>query len=209
MIEEADHFPDPIPRRRGVKSFSNLLHPVDGLRSLRRRLSVTIRTKSCRHALPPASPVEPSGNRYVESRNQDGRLQSTCPSGVSVNRRPSAMSLSALHNFYVPPASVPVPVPGRGLEPPILPDDTSAGAAARAAAAAQNELARAERVPSKSSESKLTRDTESGIGIDLRDHSEVSVDESNVVRVGKLFNRFSWICADMLKIRWITCPRKS
>lgn len=212
VIEEADSFPGPSPRHRGAKSFSNLRHPVDGLRSLGRRLSVTIRTKSSRQSLQPLqgpSSVEPSNKDDVASGSQDAKLKNTWYSGVSVNRRPSVNSVSALQSFYAPTASVPAPIPGNGLEPPILPNDISAGSAARAAAAAQNELARAERVPSKTSESKLTRDTESGIAIDMRRDSEILADDSSVVRIGESLKLIQLNCADALKIRWTTCPRNS
>lgn len=76
------------------------------------------------------------------------------------------------------------------MEPPILPNDKSAGAAARAAAAAQNEMVRMElaklerEFPAKVSDVRL--DSESGIGIDLRDRSDVSDTELDLLRIGKL-----------------------
>ena len=187
VFEEINHFPEPIPRRRGAKSFSSLRHPVDGLRTLGRRLSVTIRRSSRQQLHPPqdASPVEPSGyNNGAVSGSRHGRSISNCLDGRLFHRRPSANTMPAVQNFYVPTAPVPAPIPGNGLEPPILPEDMFAGSAARAAAAAQNELARAERVTSHTSESKITRDTESGIGIDLRD-PEISEADYGAVRTGK------------------------
>lgn len=198
VVEEMNHFPDSVPKRRGAKSFSNLRHPVDGLRILRRRLSVTIRSKSSRHTLQPQDTFPIGSVEHkddVAGGSWDARLKNAWLNGPFVNRRPSVNSVSALQSFYAPTASVSVPIPGNGLEPPILPDDSSAGAAARAAAAAQNELTRAERAASKSSESKLTRDTESGIGIDLRDRSEPSDGEVDFVRLGMLINWFgsAWL----------------
>lgn len=193
VIEEMDHFPDPTPRHRGAKSFSHLRHPVDGLRSLGRRLSVSIRTKSSRHTLQPGqntTPIEPIDHNEVGSGNQDTRLKNSWFSSHFVNRRPSVNGVSALQDFYAPTATIPAPIPGNRLAPPILPDDVSAGAAARAAAAAQNELARAERVASKNSESKLTRDTESGIEMDMGDRSEIADAEADFVRVGRLSSSF-------------------
>lgn len=66
--------------------------------------------------------------------------------------------------------------------PPIFVNDFSAGAAARAAAAAQNELARAERDASKLHEQRLYLDSESGIGIDLPDGI---ISDAAVVRKGE------------------------
>jgi F-box and WD-40 domain protein 1/11 len=64
----------------------------------------------------------------------------------------------------------------------------SKGAAARAAAAAQNEIVKVGRVTSKVDSKvldfKLSRDSESGIGIDMRDRAESSEIELAVVRIG-------------------------
>jgi F-box and WD-40 domain protein 1/11 len=118
------------------------------------------------------------------------------PRGYSINRRPSLNSVSALHGFYAPIASIPAPIPGRGQEPPILPNSRFGGAAARAAAAAQNEqmevarMAKAERESNKILEIRIPQDSESGIGIDLRDRSEVSdVDLPGIRRLGKSHSR--------------------
>jgi F-box and WD-40 domain protein 1/11 len=99
--------------------------------------------------------------------------------GYSVNRRPSLNSVSALQGFYAPTASIPAPIPGRGQAPPVLPNHVFSGAAARAAAAAQNEqmevarMAKMERESSKILDMRVPQDSESGIGIDLRDRSEI------------------------------------
>ncbi|KAL4897155.1 WD40-repeat-containing domain protein [Aspergillus ambiguus] len=176
VLEDMNHFPDPAPRRRSAKSFSNLRHPVDGLRALGRRLSVTIRHKSSKHNLP-----------YGQEDDHLDGLPENAPRArntwCSVNRRPSLNSVSALHGFYAPTASIPAPIPGNGLEPPILPNDIYAGAAARAAAAAQNEMVKMERDGRKLSDPRLAHDAESGIGIDLRDRSEMSDTELAVVRL--------------------------
>ncbi|THC96089.1 hypothetical protein EYZ11_004411 [Aspergillus tanneri] len=177
VLEEMNHFPEPAPRSRGAKSFSSLLHPVDGLRALGRRLSVTIRNRSSRHAAPthpeehafPPNESNPTtGNRAPPSRHSWCR-------GSRIDRRLS------LTSFYHPVPGVTFPIPGSGREPPILPNDRYAGAAARAAAAAQNELAKAER--DGWVDAKLPRDSESGIGIDLRDRSELSDVDQDMVRV--------------------------
>ncbi|KAF7586930.1 hypothetical protein BBP40_008004 [Aspergillus hancockii] len=150
VLEEISHFPEPVPRRREAKSFSSLRHPVDGLRALGRRLSVTLRNKSSRHT-----------THYNHKEDLDG--------------------LSNEQEYR--PASAYAPIPGNGFEPPVFPDNIYAGAAARAAAAAQNELARAERDGAKHSDTRLTRDSESGIGIDLRDRSELSELDLAILRL--------------------------
>ncbi|KAL2814226.1 WD40-repeat-containing domain protein [Aspergillus cavernicola] len=145
VLEDVNHFPEPAHRPRGAKSFSSLCHPVDGLRALGRRLSVTIRNKSSRTF------------NYVHQ--DEPELE---PQGVKGHN-----SISAVQGF-----SITLPIPGNRLEPPKFPSDLYSGAAARAAAAAQNDVAR------KMEQMKLTQDSESGIGIVLQDHSDVSDSES-------------------------------
>lgn len=200
-VEETVPFPEAVPRRRAAKSFSSLRHPVDGLVALGRRLSVTIRSKSSKQSLLVPGDEEDDECRHyhlsahshhkcnVASGNWDTRLR-TWSNGHSINRRPSLNSVTALHSFYAPTASVPVPIPGHGMEPPILPNDKSAGAAARAAAAAQNERMEMARIESiragrdKVPDVRLTQDSESGIGIDLRDRSDLSDTDLDFVRIG-------------------------
>lgn len=204
VVEDMDHFPDAVPRRRATKSFSSLRHPMDGLVALGRRLSVSIRTKSSKQNLRvPGQDEEDTECHYHHVSSQPahkrnvvsgswGHRSRAWSNGVSINRRPSLNSVSALHGFYAPTATVPAPIPGHGLEPPILPNDMYAGSAARAAAAAQNEqiqmakleLAKAERDLLQKADMKLTQDSESGIGIDLRDYSDSSNTDSNIVRIG-------------------------
>ncbi|KAJ5239941.1 hypothetical protein N7468_004560 [Penicillium chermesinum] len=197
--KETEPFPEAMPRRRSSKSFSTLRHPMDGLVALGRRLSFTIRSKSSRNNLRvPGDEDDESHNyhlsghfhlkRHTASGNYEGRTRGWL-NGHSINRRPSLNSVSALQSFYAPTASIPTPIPGHGQEPPILPNHKGAGAAARAAAAAQNErmelakleLARAER--ERFLDSKLPQDSESGIGIDLRDRSDLSKEELGLIRI--------------------------
>lgn len=199
-VEEIEPFAQAVPRRRAAKSFSSLRHPMDGLVALGRRLSVTLRNKSSKHNMRVQGEEENdddchyqvSGHythkRNAASGNWDVRPQ-TWSKAYSVNRRPSLNSVEALHGFYAPTAAVPAPIPGHGLAPPILPNDKFSGAAARAAAAAQNEqmelarqLARAER--DKALEPIVTQDSESGIGIDLRDPSDINT-QLGLLRIGK------------------------
>ncbi|KAJ5390309.1 uncharacterized protein N7496_001377 [Penicillium cataractarum] len=206
-IEEMEPFPEAVPRRRAAKSFSSLRHPMDGLVALGRRLSVTLRSKSSKQNLRiPGeeqndesrhyhhAPSHPTHKRNAASGSwgMRSRAWSHGPNSGSINRRPSLNSVSALHGFYVPTASIPAPIPGHGFEPPILPNDIYAGAAARAAAAAQNEqmeLARLEMAKTERdlihnlSDLTLTQDSESGIGIDLRDPSEICDTKLDIIRI--------------------------
>lgn len=191
-LEETTVLPAPATRRR-PKSFSSLRHGVDGLRALGRRLSVSLRSKSSKHALREEAQLDEATTRQqLPGGGWEGRSRNAWFKGHSINRRPSLHSVSALQGFYAPTA----PIPGNDPEPPMLPYDLSGGAAARAAAAAQNEMAKAERVSSRGDSKifdlKLTRDSESGIGIDLRDRSELSESELAVVRIGNCPMSISW-----------------
>ena len=193
VFEEIAVFPEPAPRHRTAKSFSSLRHSVDGLRALGRRLSVTIRGKAPKH-----NPHVPQGSdRFLDSEKTpcvvpEGKRRNSWFKGHSINRRPSLHSVSALHSFYAPTANVAHFIPGMGFEPPVFSDDLSGGSAARAAAAAQNEMAKMSRSLSPG-DSKIF-DTESGIGFDLRDRSEFSDTETAVVRLGELNIRQPCIC---------------
>ncbi|KAJ5953197.1 hypothetical protein N7454_000093 [Penicillium verhagenii] len=190
VVEEMEPFPHAAPRR------------LDGLVALGRRLSVTIRNKSSKHNLQvQGEEAKEEDNEYrhyqiaghshkrnAASGNWEVRPQPWTHGYSQVNRRPSLNSVSALHSFYAPTAAIPAPIPGHGLEPPILPNDRFSGAAARAAAAAQNEqmeiarleLAQAER--RKMLDTIVTQDSESGIEIDLRDHTD-SDTELDIMRL--------------------------
>jgi F-box and WD-40 domain protein 1/11 len=207
VVEEIDPFPNAAPRRRGAKSFSSLRHPVDGLVALGRRLSVSLRSKPSRQTIPVTEDIKlvddnedgcdhhisrHANHKRMASGSWDARSTKThWHQGYSVNRRPSLNSVSALHSFYAPTASIPAPIPGRGQAPPVLPNHMSAGAAARAAAAAQNEQMEAARMDkveleNKMLDQKVPQDSESGICIDLRDRSDVSdTDLLTMMRLGK------------------------
>jgi F-box and WD-40 domain protein 1/11 len=207
VVEEIDPFPNAAPRRRGAKSFSSLKHPVDGLVALGRRLSVSLRNKPSKQTLPITEDVKlvdenedsqynrvPShaNHKRMASGSWDARSTKThWHQAYSVNRRPSLNSVSSLHCFYAPTASIHAAIPGRGRQaPPVLPNHMS-GSAARAAAAAQNEQREAARLAKAELENKMLdmrvpQDSESGICIDLRDQSDVSdADLLGVMRLGK------------------------
>lgn len=181
-------------KHRASKSFSSLRHGVSELRAVARRLSLTLRHKSSRLEIPGQvdggggstsgwGSTSPGGEGYDRDRPKTGWFRSQ-----RTHRRPSLSSLSALNSFYNPTYHVTSPIPGHGAEPPILPENLAAGSAARAAAAAQNELAKVGRVVSKGDprvfDSKHFTDSESGIGIDMRDRVDGSETEREVIRQG-------------------------
>jgi F-box and WD-40 domain protein 1/11 len=179
VLEEVSVFPEPTPRHHTARSFSSIRHGVDGLRALGRRLSVTIRGKNPKNNL--YVPHEVDRDADEEKVVPEGRPRNAWFKGPSINRRPSLHSVSALHTFYAPTANVANFIPGMGFfEPPVFSNNPSEGAAARAAAAAQNEMAKSGRNISPG-DSKIF-DSESGIGIDLRDRSD---SELAIVRLGE------------------------
>jgi F-box and WD-40 domain protein 1/11 len=188
FLQDISEFPEPRPRHRSAKSFSSIRHGVDGLRAFGRRLSVTIRGKSSRH-------VSHEGDREVDAA---GELGGTSPDGKhrnawfkeqSINRRPSLHSVSALQTFYAPTANMANFIPGMGFEPPVFTDELCGGAAARAAAAAQNKSSR----NISAADSKIF-DSESGIGIDLRSSDGLSDSEPSISRIGEYYPVQSCIC---------------
>ncbi|KAJ5684132.1 uncharacterized protein N7477_000477 [Penicillium maclennaniae] len=203
-VDDTELFQEDVPRRRAAKSFSSLRHPMEGLVALGRRLSVSVRNKSSKQSLQ-VPELEDDSECSCESgyyhyavahgsnhkRNADpgswAPRSRAWSNGISINRRPSLNSVSALHSFYAPSSSSPVPIPGNGLAPPIFPNDKFAGSAARAAAAAQNEAARLELAKTERDlqqpDAKVTQDSESGIGINLRDPSGQSY--LTCVHIGK------------------------
>jgi F-box and WD-40 domain protein 1/11 len=191
--EELVPFPALTTKHRPSKSFSSLRHGVSELRAAARRLSVTLRHKSSKHTLDlpwggTGAATTPTEMHQTDSKG--GWFRSH-----RLPHRTSLGSLHALNHFYRPSSYVGAPIPGSGSGPPILPEDRSRGAAARAAAAAQNETVRVRRVGSKRDsrrwdskvfDLKLFRDSESGIEIDLRDRVDGSEEEPDVIRKGSL-----------------------
>ena len=104
-------------------------------------------------------------------------------------RRPSLPLLNQSSPVDPPRYSIVGPVPGSRHGPPILPDDMQSGAGARAAAAAQNEAFQSthrlvtnrsnlDLLQVQTAGLKLTRDSESGIGIDV--HNREGSDEASI-----------------------------
>lgn len=194
-----------LTHHQPTRSFSTLSHAFSELRSVSRRASMSLRRKST------LSPRH--GNvAWEEDNSGEGARPNTSHNILSEPPTPSKTSgwlrRVASAGFrqkrdscaILPPSpdrapyahGVTSPVPGSGSEPPILPYDPSCGAAARAAAAAQNEMLGVGRVlvlrdDARLSEPKIARDSESGIGIDLRDRSDETAETAiAVVRKGKV-----------------------
>lgn len=96
------------------------------------------------------------------------------------------------------PNEVVSPLPGSCMKPPRIPHNLTSGAAARAAAATQNEILESIR-NQRPVEPKIPRDSESGVGIELQDRWEENKDE--VVRKGQ------WSMPRLLWSLLIWCAR--
>lgn len=155
----------------------------EGLQSFGRRMSVSLRPKGDRnkvnvsivsHAATMSSDP-PSRHHALQSKQKPSRWFRS----PSIARRQPSLPLLNLYPDKEPPIYTLSPPTRRG--PPLLPFHTYTGAAARAAAAAQNEALhyhhqRSSPDPSpempRLSDLKLTRDSESGIGIEVQDRRE-------------------------------------
>jgi F-box and WD-40 domain protein 1/11 len=156
-----------------------------GLQSLGRRMSVSLRPKGDR------SKVNSNNVSHAAAMSSDHPSQFNAShikqkpskwfcSPPTTRRRPSLPQLNFDAEVDPPRYSLSAPPPGTSRGPPLLPFDMHTGAAARAAAAAQNEALHcyqkqwplpAADMP-RLSDLKLTRDSESGIGIEVQDRPE-------------------------------------
>lgn len=174
----------PLHQRRSSAFTQSLKQGISEIRSLTRRMSLTVKAKNSRqkeelgdHKRPQLLPFK-SGEELMDLTEAmstrpktRGRLLRT----PSAKRRPSLPLL----NFYTMPephGDVSDPISARNRGQPVLSDLVYGGAGARAAAAAQNELFHATRTPplppyesrEDETENKADRtDAESGIGIVL------------------------------------------
>lgn len=186
--------PEPTRKRHHSKSFSGLRHGVGGgLRSVVRRLSVSVRQHKTYKQPSSAAPTGDMEQAVFGKENQppEGRK----PAGSRSRPIPRHSSLGSLDILGSSPTQHVVlePIPGNRGEPPVLPHDLSRGAAARAAAAAQNEQIKLERMASNTESPFLDKnlntersfDSESGIEINIQDASDME-DELEIVRRGKM-----------------------
>ncbi|KIX06178.1 uncharacterized protein Z518_04152 [Rhinocladiella mackenziei CBS 650.93] len=174
---------DPLHQRRYSAFTQSLKHSISELRSLTRRMSLTVKGKN-----PRQKEEWPDHKRSQLLSFKSGQEMMDLTEAVSIRpksrgrllrststrRRPS-LPLLNFQNTFEPPRDMPEPVSARSRGHPILSDLVYGGAGARAAAAAQNELVHASRMPplppyeprENEAENKTERDAESGIGIVL------------------------------------------
>ncbi|KAF7506539.1 hypothetical protein GJ744_011685 [Endocarpon pusillum] len=166
-----------------------------GLQSLGRRMSVSLRPRCGRnkvnasnvsHAATMSS--DPSHPHTLQGKEKPSRW---FRSHSAVRRRPSLPVFNLYPEVDPPSYSFTSPLPGPTRGPPLLPFDMHTGAAARAAAAAQNEALHyyQKQLPGfhpempRLSDLKLTRDSESGIGIEVQDRRESVHSGVDVIRL--------------------------
>ena len=189
------------PRRSPSISFS-IKNGVHELRSLGRRMSASVRGKGSK-LKPDSTDISRAGIMSSTTSHQSIDPWQESPSkskakgwfrAPHVRRRPSLPLLNQRGLLDPPRYGMVGPVPGSRHGPPILPDDMQSGAGARAAAAAQNEALQSthklvtapstlELLQSQTAELKLTRDSESGIGIDMQNGNESVESSIDVVRL--------------------------
>ncbi|KAK2743657.1 hypothetical protein FQN57_004766 [Myotisia sp. PD_48] len=185
-----------VSRHRHSKSFSSVRHGVNELKTIARSFSLSLRHKGNKRPIdvPQAIDEPPLTNvRSCDSKAGAGWFRSH-----RLPRRPSLSAIGALNRFY-PPVPVQLHEPCFLIPEPPLAEELSGGAAARAAAAAQNEMVKIEKLESnKDSErdffemdahfqemkltAKVSLDSESGIEINLQDSTDGTEDDSDFVR---------------------------
>ena len=195
LTEFADpfaHFPlqpnpqGPLQQRRYSNFTQSWRHGMSELRSLTRRMSLTVKSKGSRQREEmtdkrpqPLMPLR-SGNDmndmldFSEAICTRPKSRGRLLRSLSTRRRPSLPLLNT-HGMLDPQRDVdPMPMTARGRGQPVLSDLVFGGAGARASAAAQNELFHASRTPPlppyeprQGNENKAEQDAESGIGIVL------------------------------------------
>ena len=180
------------------------------LQSIGRKFSLSIRPKSASKIAPAADTSYASGIMSRHSTYQHHERPSKWLRGASVSQRHSPVPAVPQYPNYAPPpyscelprpatnrqppsACLPPPIPsGNAWASPVWALDRNTGAAARAAAAAQNESLHLYQrqfpgvhvtMSSQTKQSRLSRDSESGIGIGYSDGWETSSDrQANVIR---------------------------
>ncbi|KAI9810461.1 MAG: hypothetical protein M1827_006237 [Pycnora praestabilis] len=173
--------------RKQSKSFSTVNSVARGIRSVMRRASTSVRSQTF---APGASPCEERSSNQIET------LDTTSAASNRWLRRATSFRhirrSSSIFSF--PPGSHSPHTPNdlssnpTNSETSMLQYDLQGGAAARAAAAAQNELLGLRRVAEVKNEVALAepglkRDSESGIGIEIRSSvEEYVVENAPIVR---------------------------
>ena len=180
-----------MPHQRRHSSISqSFRNGMSELRSLGRRMSLTVRGKNSRNreevgATRPQLQVMKSDDRmmdFSEAVASRPKSRGWFPRSPSTRRRPSLPLLNFTPTLEPWPTRLDTPiehtVPPRSRGQPVLSDLVYGGAGARAAAAAQNERYNANKTPPlppyEPHAPKLLRDSESGIGIEFEGRSRRS-----------------------------------
>ena len=182
-------------REHSVNERSSMAGNMGESRSLRRRAS-TLRRKSFLKTIFQKTKDDGHSGQEQETASTEksgvlSRIRRAASMSQGRNRRPSTSASSAQHDCDSHVIRYATTIPQIGTEAPMTSHIPHGGAAARAAAAAQNERfgsARSLALPDglRAAERKISNDSESGIGIDLRDRTDELVDlELPLARMGK------------------------
>ena len=158
---------DLLPRRYGSQSHKTLA-PTLGASDLKND-----------HEFHPKNDIRPRQNLqpYLNKKPHDMSPSESritkwlrrCIGSKYPHQRRLAAAPYAHYNAPLQIEHYPAPIPGIGAEPPIIPDDPTSGAAARAAAATQNEILEFDR---NLKLVEVRMDAESGIGIEMQNKPE-------------------------------------
>jgi F-box and WD-40 domain protein 1/11 len=187
-----------LPPHRSPSISLSIRTSVYELRLLGRRMSASVRGKATKTKADSAdlSRMSPTMSHQSIDPWQEPPSKSKGKGwfrAPHVRRRPSLPLLSQSCPIDPPQYNMVGPVPGSRHGPPILPDTLQSGAGARAAAAAQNEAFQSthrliktssmlELLQCQTAGLKLTRDSESGIGIDVQNGHESEEGSIDIVR---------------------------
>ena len=188
-VESAQALPN-----KSRRSFADVVHAVRDIRTFHARLGARRQSMST-SSMQPTEDWTYDGSQssmtpLTPRRKTPKPLSRICSwlrnASTTFHRKPLSPTYDASSTFEesFPPRSIPETIP----EPSVFPEHRSSGAAARAAAAQHNAQNEMSEINSQlmMKESTMTRDSESGIGIDLKDQSEVTAEvEIPVKRQGQ------------------------
>lgn len=160
------------------RSFSGLSHAIDGLRSLSRKPNSRKQSGQLTDAEIStyglnSGHIEKQDNQHYVTSKCSGWLQRHATTTFRHHRRSLVTHNTSEYCVKADPFFS--PTPSDSTKPPRIPENLMSGASARAAAATQNDLLESIRT-SETVDLKLSRDSESGIGIELQDRIEDSED---------------------------------
>lgn len=162
---------DLLPRRYGSQSHKTFA-PTLGASDLKNGQAFHLKSDILPRQKPRQKPRPNPNKKPYDMSPSESRIAKWLRRCVGSNyprQRRSSVAPYAHDNAPLKIEHCQAPIPGIGIEPPIIPDDPTSGAAARAAAATQNEILEFVR---NLKLVEVRMDAESGIGIEMQNKSE-------------------------------------